>query len=194
MFGGNEERAGYIKPGLRKEGCEIVEAKVVAPKGGDVNESVLEITFREKATKGLLTFKEWNPTLNKNGTSTPEQIENSIEYAQSRLTHIMNRYVEDSKYIVGNTWLEYINNVANFLNGNAKGIECAIKVTLRKATDGKYYSQLPKFPDFISTAKFPKEFTKTNYDMFEAPNQQPDQEAPANLANAIGTSTAETPF
>lgn len=171
------KEVSYMTPGLRKEGCQLIKVEYEKPTTG--NESI-NFTFKDP-TGAILTHKVYEPQDSFNGVElTPEKLKTAINMAIGSIKHILGRFIpEEATKITGDTWEELGANTVRALGQSHIGIKCALKVTLRKGEkDGKttYYSILPKVPAFISTEKYPKEFTvNPDWDLFEIPGTKPDK-------------------
>lgn len=161
-----------MKPAQRKVGCLMTNISK------DEKDNLV-IEFRD-ATGSTLRHVEWKPE--KREADTEEQYKKSVSLTMSRVKHIAGRYMseEAANSIEGNSWSEYVDSFISKMGAASyKTVPVDLKVVLRKGTDNKYYSSLPKVPPFVSSEKFPKEFsTNPEYDMYEIPSNSPDAAAP----------------
>ncbi len=160
----NVTEKSAMKPALRKEGCYITNLS-------KDDKSNLVIEFRDH-TGSTLRHVEWKPE--KRETDTDEQFEKSVKLTVSRVKHIAGRFMseDDANTIQGADWDGYVDSfITKMTSVNYKTVPVALKVTLRKGSDDKWYSSLPKVPSFISSEKYPKEFTTNpDWDMYEVPS------------------------
>lgn len=157
------EEVSVMAPSPRKENCRLVDVKFDSEKG------YLDFIF-EDATGAQLRDRTFEPT-RQSWHNTDEDFNKTVRLTMTRLKHIVGRFVgpEKAGNMSGNTWESFCNNVIQTLGSSYRGVKCDLKVVLIKQKD-KWYSALPKVPDFISTEKYPKEFTIDNkYDIFEKP-------------------------
>ena len=157
-----------MKPALRKVGCLMTN--ISKDEKGN-----LVIEFRD-ATGSNLRHVEWKPE--KREADTQEAYEKSVNLTMSRVKHIAGRYMseEATNLIEGADWASYVDSfIEKMTAASYKSVSVELKVVLREGTDGKWYSALPKVPAFISSEKFPKEFTTNpQYDKYEVPTSSPD--------------------
>jgi hypothetical protein len=173
-----------MKPAQRKVGCFLTNISK------DEHENLV-IEFRD-STGSTLRHVEWKPK--KREEDSQEDYEKNVNMTLSRVKHIAGRFMtsEAADTIEGATWNDYVDSfIAKMNAASYKTVSVDLKVVLRKGTDGKYYSTLPKVQPFISSEKFPKEFT-TNpaYDFYEIPSDKPDGGLPADFAPKPGVDSA----
>ena len=165
-----------IKPREKVDNCQLLSVEKVKLPVQAVDQNQMHFTFIENSTGAKLVHKEFDPT-----TGDTSRMENNVRYAKSRITHILNRYVDNSTVskLEAQGWEEYIDKSIQLLGDSYKGVTCSLKVTLKS----NKYSALPNFPPFISTEKSPRDFsTNPKYDKYEMEEESPSQMGTTNVS------------
>lgn len=103
-------------------------------------------------------------------TTHPNYKEENQKRVMAQILHIASRFTDEDtarKTLNGTTWDQYADAIVKFFTSFAgKNIPLKAKITLRES-NGKYYNQFPMFPNFLSSEKYPTQFsTSAGYDIY----------------------------
>lgn len=178
------EEKSSIKPAIK-----VVDCRLTAIKNGETKEGkkYIDFEFVEQSTKSTVRDRIFEPIDKTSAPPFPDySFEAEVNKTTGRILHILGRYVapETAKGIKGETWDDYIKNVINAFPAGYKEIPCDLSVVyVYNKSENKDYVGLRRFPPFISTSAYPREF----------PEKLWDNESLTGLAKGGANTASSTP-
>lgn len=124
--------------------------------------------------------REFDPTFNTNPNITDEQKQKSFDGVQSRIKHILGRFISEenvAKVGKAENFKALIDKIAAGLPKAAANVNCTLKLVYYKS-----YVRFPLYRAFISTDSYPKSFKyNPDYDKLVAQGATPSPQQELGL-------------
>ncbi len=153
-----------IKPALKVENCRLVDIKTESGVNKDTNKpwTCLVFVYKQVSTGDVVEDRIFEPI---DQTATPPfkdyDFKQEINRTLGRIKHVQQRYMEPTvaDNIKADSWEDLTKAVVNSFPAGYKETPCSLSVVYVKQSNGKYYAGLRKWPPFVSTEKYPKDFS-----------------------------------
>jgi len=149
-----------------KAGPSVPVTLVSVTKGDKVE---LKFTFKGTDPKNVGVFTHTEFAIDPTDERWKQE---GQDRTMARVLHIGARFADEATAraaFKGDSWDKYADNVIKFFSPavikNAGALNA--KITIRVTAEGKVYNQFPMFPNFLSSEKFPTQFTTSpGYDKY----------------------------